>query len=140
MPDRKLSARYPTDLPAWRSLKDHYRDRMKNRRIGYLFSKDPQRAERYTIEAGDLVLDYSKNLIDERARRLLMQLAKQARVPEAVESMFAGAHVNLTEDRAALHVALRAKLSDRVALDTPGVAEVWQVLDRMEQFIEGVTG
>jgi len=140
VPDRKLSARYPTDLPAWRSLKDHYRDRMKNRRIGYLFSKDPQRAERYTIEAGDLVLDYSKNLIDERARRLLMQLAKQARVPEAVESMFAGAHVNLTEDRAALHVALRAKLSDRVALDTPGVAEVWQVLDRMEQFIEGVTG
>ena len=140
MPERNLSARYPTDLPAWRSLKDHYRDRMKSRRIAYLFSKDSHRAERYTIEAGDLVLDYSKNIIDERARRLLLQLAKQARVAEAVEAMFAGAHINVTEDRPALHVALRAKLSDQVALETPGVAEVWQTLDRMEQFVGGVTG
>jgi len=140
VPDAKRSARYPTDLPAWRSLKDHYRDRMKDRRLADLFRRDRQRAGRYTIEAGDLVLDYSKNLIDERARKLLLQLARQARVREAIEAMFSGAHVNVTEDRPALHAALRAKLSDRVALDTPGVAEVWQVLDRMEQFVEAVTG
>ncbi len=137
MPERALSARYPTDLPAWRSLREHYRD-MKSRSLRDLFADDPHRFVDFSVESGDLLLDYSKNILSEETRRLLLELAEQAQVSEAIAAMFAGEHVNVTEDRPALHVALRAELSDQVALDAPGVAEVWQTLDRMDRFVAGI--
>ena len=132
MPDKKLSARYPTDLPAWQKLKAHYRDDMKKRRIADLFARDKKRPEKFSVQSGDLTLDYSKNLVSATTRKLLVSLAKQAKVQDAVEAMFAGDHINATEDRAALHVALRSKLSDQVAHKTPGIRAVWNVLNDMD--------
>ena len=135
---RKLTARYPTDLDAWKSLAAHYRENMRDRTLRELFSRDKKRVERFGLEANDLFLDYSKNHINATTRSLLVKLAKQAGVPAAIEAMFAGDRINETEDRSVLHVALRAKISDTVALETPGVAEVWEVLTRMEAFVDDV--
>ena len=136
--DRKLSARYPTDLAAWKSLAKHYREDMRTRTLRELFSRDKKRVERFGLKANDLFLDYSKNHLNSTTRKLLVQLAKQANVPAAIDAMFAGDHINKTEDRAVLHVALRAKMSDTISLETPGVSEVWEVLTRMESFVDDV--
>ena len=90
------------------------------------------------MEAGDLFLDYSKNLLTAETRELLLSLANDAGVPAAIESMFAGDAINVTENRPALHVALRSKLSDQVALETPGVADVWKTLEKMSAFVAAV--
>ncbi|MGB5344845.1 MAG: hypothetical protein WBN23_01645, partial [Woeseia sp.] len=111
MPDRKLSARHPVDLPAWQKLKEHYRETMGRAHLRDLFARDKKRVERFTLDAGDLHLDLSKNLINATTGKLLTSLARQAGVPSAVEAMFAGEQINLTEERSVLHVALRAKLS-----------------------------
>jgi glucose-6-phosphate isomerase len=138
VPDKKLSARYPTDLPAWQKLKVHYRDDMKKQRIAALFASDKKRAERFTLQAGDLTLDYSKNILSATTRKLLVSLAKQAKVQKAIEAMFTGDHINSTEDRAALHVALRSKLSDQVGHKTPGIRAVWHVLNDMDEYVTAV--
>lgn len=135
--DRKLSARYPVDLAAWEALKDHGRE-MRGTSLKDLFKRDRKRFERFSAGAGDLFLDYSKNLLDAATRRLLLRLAREAKVAAAVDAMFSGRHINVTEDRAVLHVALRAKMSDQVALETPGIADVWRVLTRMEHFVNAV--
>lgn len=139
MPDRKLSARYPTDLPAWQRLKTHYRDDMKKRRIGDLFARDKKRVEKLSLEAGDLYLDYSKNLVNATTMKSLVSLAKQAKVPAAIEAMFAGEQINSTEGRSVLHVALRSKLSDQIALNVDGVKDVWKTLTAMDEYVESVT-
>ena len=136
--ERTLSARYPTDLKAWQALKSHYRADIQKRALSDLFARDAGRAARFTLEAGDLCLDYSKNHINATTRQLFARLAKEANIPNAIRAMFSGAHINTTEDRSVLHVALRSKISDTVALETPGVREVWEVLVWMEEFIEGV--
>ena len=138
MPDPKLSARYPTDLPAWQALKAHYRNSLQGTSLAELFERDKNRTERFSLDSGDLHLDYSKNYLTAETRKLLVRLAKEARVPQAIEAMFTGKIVNATEQRPALHAALRAKLSDQVALDVPGVLDVWRVLDRMESFVHAV--
>jgi len=135
---RKLSARYPTDLSAWSALRQHYRNTMRTRTLEALFARDKARASKFTIAAGDLTLDYSKTHVSGTTRKLLTRLAKDARVPEAVAAMFAGARINTTEDRPVLHAALRAKMSDKVALDVDGVTEVWETLNRIESFVDGV--
>jgi len=136
--DRTLSQQYPTDLPAWGNLEEHYRDDMGERELRELFSQDEKRAGKYSLEACDLTLDYSRNHLDSSTRRLLTQLASQADVPSAIEAMFCGARINKTEGRAVLHGALRAKIADSVAHETPGITEVWEVLTKMEAFVEGI--
>lgn len=138
MPDKKLSAKYPTDLPSWKALQTHYRDEMKSQSLLDLFNADRQRFTNYSLDAGDLLLDYSKNFLDRKTRNLLVQLADEAGVREAIDAMFAGAAINVTEGRPALHVALRAKLSDQVALDVPGVSDTWQTLEQMTQYVSAV--
>ncbi len=135
---RKLSARYPTDLPAWKKLTEHHKSDMGDRSLRELFLRDKKRAENFGLEAGDLYLDYSKNHLNNTSRKLLTQLAKQADVPAAIEAMFAGEMINKTEGRAVLHVALRAKIADKVAHDVPGITEVWEVLTKMESFVDDV--
>ncbi len=136
--DRKLSARYPTDLPAWKKLAEHYRDDMRETHLRELFARDKKRASKFELRSGDLLLDYSKNHLTAATRKMLTQLARQADVPAAIEAMFSGEQINQTEGRAVLHVALRAKIADTVALETPGVAEVWEVLTKMESFVDQV--
>ena len=134
---RHLSARYPTDLRAWQALKAHYAD-MKKRELSQLFARDASRAERFSLKAGNLLLDYSKNHVNSTTRKLFARLAKEAGVPAAIEAMFAGEPINETEGRSVLHTALRSKISDQVALETPGVRDVWKVLSSMEEFVEAV--
>jgi glucose-6-phosphate isomerase len=136
--DRKLTARYPTDLPAWKALAEHYKDDMRNKHLRDLFARDKKRSDKFNLTAGDLTLDYSKNHVTATTLKCFAQLAKQADVPAAIEAMFGGEKINKTEGRSVLHVALRSKISDMVALDTPGVREVWEVLTKMEAFVEGV--
>ncbi|MCH9695901.1 MAG: glucose-6-phosphate isomerase [Gammaproteobacteria bacterium] len=138
--NRKLSARYPLDLDAWKKLSSHYRDVMRDKHLRGLFSRDNKRFERFNVASGDLLLDYSRTHVNATTRKLLTQLAKQAGVPAAIEAMFAGDRINKTEDRSVLHVALRAKIADTVALETPGVSEVWEVLTRIESFVDDVHG
>ncbi len=135
--DRKLSARYPTDLKAWQALKSHYAD-MRKRELAQLFARDAARPERFTLSAGNLTLDYSKNHVNTTTRKLFARLAKEASVPAAIEAMFAGEPINRTEGRSVLHAALRSKISDQVALETPGVREIWEVLANMEEFVDAV--
>jgi glucose-6-phosphate isomerase len=135
---RTLSDAYPTDLPSWPALADHFENEMKGRRIADLFAQNTQRFEGYTLKAGDLFLDYSKNLLNAKTRKLLCKLAREAEVPAAVEAMFAGDRINTTENRPVLHVALRANMSDQVALDVPGVVDIWNVLEQMTEFVNAV--
>ena len=125
------------NLPSWQELKEHHRD-MKSRTIGELFSKDKRRFERFSVAGGDLFLDYSKNLLGAKTKQLLLKLARDAGVEKARDAMFAGEHINSTEDRAVLHVALRSTMSDGIALDEPGVSDIWRTLDQIEQFVDAV--
>jgi len=94
--------------PAWTALAAH-RKRTAAKSLAELFAADPSRAERFSIEAGELVLDYSKHWVDAEAMRLLTGLAAQAQLPRWIARMFAGDPINSTEARAALHVALRSE-------------------------------
>ena len=105
---------------------------MHNKSLRDLFSRDKKRPENFSLEAGDLQLDYSKTHVNKTTDKLLTRLAREAGVPEAIEAMFAGAAINETEGRSVLHAALRSKISDTVALDTEGVRDIWQVLTDME--------
>ena len=136
--NRKLSPRYPTDLKAWQALQQHHRDDMRSRSLRELFARDPNRVDHFTLGAGELTLDFSKNHLNKATQKLLHRLAREADVPAAIEAMFAGEHINVTEGRAALHVALRSKIADQVALETAGVRDVWSVLTKMEVFVDSV--
>ena len=138
MPQQQLTEAYPTDLPAWQALGEHFENDMREKRMTDLFRLNENRFDSYSLEAGDLFLDYSKNILNATTRKLLVRLATEAGVPEAVEAMFAGEPINNTEGRSVLHVALRAKSSDGVATDVPGVAEVADVLEKMTEFVQAV--
>ena len=94
-----------------------------------------QRVEQFSLEAAGLYLDYSKNRITPETMRLLVQLAAESGVPQRRDAMFAGEHINTTEDRAALHVALRATAGDGYKVDGERVMPaIQQVLVRMRDF------
>ena len=93
--------------PAWKALAKHYQQ-MRNRHLRQLFADDPQRGERLTAEAAGLYLDYSKHRITDITMGLLIRLAEECRLAERIDAMFSGEKINVTEQRAALHVALRA--------------------------------
>ena len=123
-----------TDLPQWKALETHHAefDRVNLRE---LFKTDPGRAERYFAQAGDLSVDYSKQLVTDETLRLLLDLARERGVFELRDKMFAGEKINLTEDRAVLHVALRAPETERIEVDGEDVVpEVHEVLHRMAAF------
>lgn len=138
MPDRAMTPAHPTDLPSWQALQEHCKNDMQSRALRELFELNEQRFSGYSLEAGDLFLDYSKNFINSRTRKLLVKLADEAGVPAAIESMFAGDVINSTENRSVLHVALRSKLSDDVALDVPGVSDIWLTLEQITKFVNSI--
>ena len=93
----------PTQRPAWQALSRHYED-VKDLHLRELFADDPKRGERMTLEAAGLYLDYSKNRVTDETLRLLLELAEQSGLRERIDAMFRGDKINVTEDRAVLHV------------------------------------
>ncbi|GAB2503885.1 glucose-6-phosphate isomerase [Nocardiopsis aegyptia] len=122
----------------WTALGKH-RTQLGSAHLRDLFADDPARADRYTVEVGDLYADYSKNLVTDETLRLLTELARACGVAELRDAMLRGDHINVTEDRAVLHTALRAPRTAVVATDGHDVVpEVHEVLDRMSAFAERV--
>ena len=116
------------------ALASHYRQVAKVH-LRDLFANDPKRGERMVIEAAGLYLDYSKNRITDETLALLVQLAGESGLRERIEAMFRGERINITEDRAVLHTALRARRTAAVLVDGKNVVpEVHAVLDRMANF------
>jgi glucose-6-phosphate isomerase len=123
-----------TQRPAWKALAAHHK-KIKNLHLRKLFADDPKRGERLTVEAAGLHLDYSKNRITDQTLKLLLQLARESGLPEKIEAMFAGEKINITENRAVLHVALRAPKGETILVDGKNVVpEVHAVLDKMTTF------
>ena len=119
---------------AWQALQRHY-DQIAGRHLRDLFAEDPGRGERLTAEAGGLYLDYSKNRVTDETMRLLVELAEESGVPERRDAMFRGEHINVSEDRAVLHVALRMPEGESLVVDgVDVVAQVHEVLRRMADF------
>ena len=124
--------------PAWKALQAHF-DAIGKIHLRQLFEDDPQRGTRYTAEAEGIFLDYSKNRINDETLKLLIQLAKECGLKERCEAMFTGQKINITENRAVLHVALRAPKSESIMLDGEDVvAAVHKVLDKMSAFSDRV--
>jgi glucose-6-phosphate isomerase len=122
----------------WRALEAH-RDETASRRLRDLFDEDPGRAERLTFEAADLVVDASKDRITEETLALLVALARRAGLPARIEAMFRGERINVTENRAVLHVALRAPEGESILLDGEDVVPgVHRVLRQMGEFSDRV--
>ncbi|HJQ44322.1 MAG TPA: glucose-6-phosphate isomerase [Jatrophihabitantaceae bacterium] len=127
-----------TQRPAWTALQAHA-DEIKRTTLRELFAEDPNRGERLTAEGAGLFLDYSKNRITERTLGLLLQLAEQSKLRERIDAMFSGEKINITEDRAVLHVALRARRNERITVDGIDVVPaVREVLARMGEFANKV--
>ena len=123
---------------AWQALRSH-RKEWKRLHLRDLFRQDKRRFERFSLRLDDLLLDYSKNLITAKTMKLLLQLAKAAGLKEAREAMFSGRHINLTEDRAVLHTALRAPADLNLMVDGHNVMQdVHRVLEQMRQFTDSV--
>jgi glucose-6-phosphate isomerase len=124
--------------PEWDALARNF-TKLRDVHLRELFAEDPRRAEEMTVEVADLVLDYSKNRLTPETVGLLVALAERAGLRERIEAMFAGEHINVTEDRAALHIALRAAEGTEVDEDGHNVVpEVHKVLERMADFAEAV--
>ena len=127
-----------TEKPAWKALEEHYR-KISNVHLRSLFADDPLRGERLAAEGAGLYLDYSKNRITDETIRLLVNLAEECSLRERIEAMFHGEKINITENRAVLHIALRAPGSEKILVDGVNVVpEVHAVLDRMAVFSEQV--
>ena len=123
-----------TRRQAWKALETHYQT-IQGRHLRDLFAEDPQRGERLTAEGAGLYLDYSKNRITGETLRLLVSLAGECGLRERIDAMFRGEKINVTEQRAVLHVALRAPRDQTIMVDGKNVIpEVHKVLDKMASF------
>ena len=123
---------YPSPLthrPSWQKLEEHYHS-ARDLHLRTLFAEDPQRGERFALEAVGIYLDYSKNRVTDETMRLLLELTKSAGLRERIDAMFNGEKINITERRAVLHVALRAPKDQSIIVDGENVVpEVHTVLD-----------
>jgi glucose-6-phosphate isomerase len=133
-----ISQRPMAKRQVWKGLGDHYKTIAKVH-LRQLFAKDPKRGERLNVEALGLFLDYSKNLITEETLQLLIELARESQLQERIDAMFRGEKINLTENRAVLHTALRAPRGASIVVDGENVVpKVHAVLDRMADFANRV--
>jgi glucose-6-phosphate isomerase len=123
-----------TSLPAWKALQTHY-ETMRTQHLRDLFKDDPARGTRLAVEAEGIYFDYSKHRITDETVRLLLDLAAQSGLRERIEAMFTGEKINITENRAVLHTALRAPKGAVIQVDGENVVPgVHEVLDRMADF------
>ncbi len=124
--------------PAWKSLTAHF-ERISKLHLRQLFAADEERGKKFTAHGAGLFLDYSKNRIDAETLTLLVNLAEESHLRERIDAMFNGEKINITEDRAVLHVALRAPKSARIIVDGKDVVpDVHAVLDKMAAFADRV--
>jgi len=132
------SAKSVTQGRAWLALAKHYQ-KIKEVHLRTLFAQDPARAEHFSLEAAGLYLDYSKHRLTDETLRLLLALADESGLRGKIDAMFRGDKINLTEDRAVLHVALRAPRGEQILVDGQDVVpEVHAVLDKMAEFCDRV--
>lgn len=123
-----------TARPAWKALVVHHK-KIRDVHLRKLFADDPKRGERLTVEAAGIFLDYSKNRINDDTIKLLLQLADECGLRQRIAAMFRGDKINITEDRAVLHVALRAPRTASIVVDGENaVPQVHAVLDKMADF------
>ena len=123
-----------TERPAWKALEAHHKN-IREVYLRKLFADDPKRGERMTAEAVGLYLDYSKNRVTDETLKLLVQLAEESGLSERIDAMFRGEKINLTENRAVLHVALRSPRGASIVVDGENVVpQVHAVLDKMADF------
>ena len=123
-----------TQRPAWKALAAHHKQ-IQKLPLRKLFADDAKRGQRFTAEAAGLFLDFSKNCITDQTLKLLQQLAGESGLRGKMDAMFSGAKINVTENRAVLHVALRAPKDEMILVDGKNVVpEVHAVLDRMAEF------
>jgi glucose-6-phosphate isomerase len=128
----------PTDRKAWKALQDHHK-KVRQLHLRNLFDNDPMRGERLTAEAAGIFLDYSKNRVTEETLNLLIQLAEESALRARIEAMFRGEKINITENRAVLHTALRAPQGASIIVDGKNVVpQVHAVLDKMTSFCNRV--
>ncbi len=133
-----ISTTQLTHRTIWKALEDHYQA-IRHIHLRILFKEDPQRGQRLTLEATGIYLDYSKNRITDDTLRLLLQLAETSGLREHIDAMFRGEKINVTENRAVLHVALRAPKDKAIFVDGQNVVpEVHAVLDKMTAFVNRV--
>jgi glucose-6-phosphate isomerase len=127
-------------LPAWKALEAHFL-KMKSIHLRQLFADDPQRGERLTLEAVGMFLDYSKNRVNDETLKLLLQLAEESNLKARIDAMFRGDKINVTENRAVLHVALRTPRGQSIKVDGVDVVpQVHAVLDKMASFANRIRG
>jgi glucose-6-phosphate isomerase len=123
---------------SWKALESHYQE-ISKRHLREFFAGDPQRGERMALEAVGLYFDYSKNRITDETLKLLFRLAEESGLPSRIEAMFSGEKINLTENRAVLHTALRAPRNASIVVDGENVVpKIYTVLDKMAHFSDRV--
>lgn len=128
----------PTKLTSWKALQQHYKQ-VKKLHLRDLFKKDPKRFDKFSVRFGDLLLDYSKNRITSETMKLLMQLAREAKVKKWIEKMFDGEKINFTENRAVLHTALRNRSKHAIYVDGNDVMPAVRAeLSKMKSFAQEV--
>ena len=129
---------FPIDYPAWQALQNNF-EQTKNQQMRDMFTQDPERAERYWLNVGGINVDFSKNRINDEILANLVELAKQACLPERMKQMFNGEKINKTENRAVLHIALRNRTNSPIEVDGEDVMpQVNSVLRRMGDFSHSV--
>jgi glucose-6-phosphate isomerase len=130
-----VSAGRLTEQPAWKALEEHHRN-IRDVHLRELFARDLKRGERLAVEAAGVYLDYSKNRITDETVALLVRLAEECGLRGGIDAMFRGDKINVSENRAVLHVALRAPRDGSIVVDGENVVtEVHAVLDRMADFV-----
>src|ERR1700683_5208277 len=127
-----------TRQTAWSALASHYKT-VSKLHLKQLFADDPKRGERLAVEAAGLYLDYSKNRLTDETLKLLLQLAEESGLRARIDAMFRGDRINITENRAVLHIALRAPRGSSIVLDGQNIVpQVHAVLDKMADFCNRV--
>jgi len=128
----------PTTTKAWTKLNSHFKE-IKDKHLKELFKSNPQRAEEFSIAWEDFYIDFSKNRITAKTQSLLLELAEETKLKEAIASYFNGEKINQTEGRAVLHTALRAKKEDTILVNGQNVVpEVFEVKEHIKAFTEAV--
>ena len=140
-----MSFNQTSDLSSWQALKAHHETLGRNIVLKEFFQADPERFEKFTrtfknsADESETIFDFSKNFVTEETLKLLVELAKECGLEKLRDAMFAGEHINFTEDRAVYHVALRNTTNQPMAVDGKSVVEdVNGVLDHMKEFSEQV--
>ncbi len=129
----------PTNTQAWLLLRKHYEDEMSRRHMRDLFASDPERFKKFSLGLEDIVFDYSKNIVNPKTLQLLLQLAEDCKVKDAIHDMFAGLKINETEHRSVLHTALRNFSDTPILVDGKDVMPlVTRVKKHMQDFCQKI--